>query len=76
VTTTFGGTKTTPLTAVLLDNLTVAQLVKKFLAFNVSRRSISAFVRSSQLDSIISQINPVHALTISFRFISISSIYY
>jgi hypothetical protein len=54
-------TKLTPWSRGLLGKLTVSQLVKKFPAFYGTRRFITAFTRARHL-SLLSQLNPVHAL--------------
>jgi hypothetical protein len=53
----------TPETEILLDKLTVPQLVKKFPVFDGKQKIHS----STPLVSILSQINPIHVL--SFLFI-------
>jgi hypothetical protein len=51
--------KLTPGNTVLLEKLTVPQLIKKFPAFYVTRRFIIAFTTPSPV-AILSQINPAH----------------
>jgi len=63
----------TPCNRVFLHNLTGFQLVKKFPAFNGTRRFITAFTTACHL-SILSQINPIHISTSPFLKIHLSII--
>jgi hypothetical protein len=71
-------TNSTPRRKVLLEKLTVTQLVKKFIAFYGTRRIIIVFTRDPPppLFTILSQMNPVHNLPPYFpRFIPTLSSY-
>jgi hypothetical protein len=59
---------------VLFDKLTVAQILKKFSAYYVTRKFITVFTKILHFSlGIESKINPVHMRPISIRFLSVLS---
>jgi hypothetical protein len=62
-----------PISTAFIEQLTVAQLAKKFSVFYETRRFMTLYTRAHHWFPILSQMNPVHTLPSSFFKVTLSS---